>query len=180
MLWFFWTLPVLLQRWLSTCLVCVHTLTPRENRVRNIFKNSEKTKYLMNTLYLDEKFADVAREQVSINSNLLPHPFLVLASPVTSIAWCRIAVSSWLFSSVSMVVFDELFNLTQEQHDILAYNYTKMQFTPNKWVNNLGYIPNQIHTCIQHVLMSVINLLLKESDFKNIPHFDGIYKHKSK
>ena len=32
MLWFFWTLPVLLQRWCSTCLVCVHTLTPRENR----------------------------------------------------------------------------------------------------------------------------------------------------
>ena len=31
-LWFFWTLPVLLQRWWSTCLVCVHTLTPRENR----------------------------------------------------------------------------------------------------------------------------------------------------
>ena len=35
-------LPVLLQLWCSTCLVCVHTLTPRENRVRNIFKNSEK------------------------------------------------------------------------------------------------------------------------------------------
>ena len=26
-LWIFWTLPVLLQRWCSTCLVCVHTLT---------------------------------------------------------------------------------------------------------------------------------------------------------
>ena len=50
-LWFFWTLPVLLQRWFSTCLVCVHTLTPRENRVRNFSKNSEKTQYLMNTLY---------------------------------------------------------------------------------------------------------------------------------
>ena len=52
MLWFFWTLPILLQRWFSTCLVCVHTLTPRENRVRNIFKNSEKTQYLMNILYI--------------------------------------------------------------------------------------------------------------------------------
>ena len=35
MLWFFWTQPVLLQRWFSTCLVCVqHTLTPKENRER--------------------------------------------------------------------------------------------------------------------------------------------------
>ena len=33
-LWFFLTLPVLLQRWCSTCPVCVHTLTPRENRER--------------------------------------------------------------------------------------------------------------------------------------------------
>ena len=31
---FFWTLPVLLQRWFSTCLVCVHSLTTRENRER--------------------------------------------------------------------------------------------------------------------------------------------------
>ena len=51
-LWFFWTLSVLLQRWFSTCLVCVHTLTPREYRVRNIFKNWEKTRYFMNTLYI--------------------------------------------------------------------------------------------------------------------------------
>ena len=42
-MWFFWTLPVLLQRWCSTCPVCVHTLTPRENRVRNILNNSENT-----------------------------------------------------------------------------------------------------------------------------------------
>ena len=35
MLWFFWTLPVLLQRWCSTCLVCAHTLTLRENRERS-------------------------------------------------------------------------------------------------------------------------------------------------
>ena len=42
MLCFFWTLPVLLQRWFSTCLVCVHTLTPRENRVRNILKIRKK------------------------------------------------------------------------------------------------------------------------------------------
>ena len=46
--------PVLRQRWCSTCLVCVHTLTPRENqrktRVRNIIKSLEKTQYLMNTL----------------------------------------------------------------------------------------------------------------------------------
>ena len=33
MLWFFWTLQVLLQRWCSTC-HCVHTLTPRGNRER--------------------------------------------------------------------------------------------------------------------------------------------------
>ena len=38
----FWTLPVLLQCWLFTCLVCAHTLTARENRVRNILKSSEK------------------------------------------------------------------------------------------------------------------------------------------
>ena len=35
--WIFWTLPVLLQRWCSTCLVCVHILTSRENRVRKIY-----------------------------------------------------------------------------------------------------------------------------------------------
>ena len=52
-MFFFWTLPVLLQRWFSTCLVCVRTLTPRENReVQNILKSSEKTQYLMNTLYV--------------------------------------------------------------------------------------------------------------------------------
>ena len=55
-LWLFWTLPVLLQRWFSTCLVSVHKLTPRENRERsesgNILKSSEKTQYLMNTLYI--------------------------------------------------------------------------------------------------------------------------------
>ena len=44
----FWTLPALLQRWCSTCLVCVHTLTPWENRVRNIFKSSEK-----NTIFIE-------------------------------------------------------------------------------------------------------------------------------
>ena len=31
--------------------MCVHTLTPIENRVLNISKNSEKSQYLMNTLY---------------------------------------------------------------------------------------------------------------------------------
>ena len=35
--WIFWTLSVLLQRWCSTCLACVHTLTSRENRVRKIY-----------------------------------------------------------------------------------------------------------------------------------------------
>ena len=34
MLWFFLTLPVLIQRWCSTCLVCVLTLTPRQNSER--------------------------------------------------------------------------------------------------------------------------------------------------
>ena len=37
MLWFFLTLPVLLQRWCSTCPVCVHTLTPRERPQSGIF-----------------------------------------------------------------------------------------------------------------------------------------------
>ena len=32
--------------------VCMHTLTPRENRVRNIFKIRKKIQYLMNTLYV--------------------------------------------------------------------------------------------------------------------------------
>ena len=39
MLWFFWILQVLLQRWCSTCLVCVHTLTRRKARVWNILKS---------------------------------------------------------------------------------------------------------------------------------------------
>ena len=55
MLWFFWTLQVLLQRWCLTC-HCVHTLTPRGNRERTesgiYFKIFEKTQYLMNTLYI--------------------------------------------------------------------------------------------------------------------------------
>ena len=57
MLWFFLTLPVLLQRRCLTC-HCVHSLTPRANRARpesrihlKIFK---KTQYLINTLYLIE------------------------------------------------------------------------------------------------------------------------------
>ena len=51
-LWFFWTLPVLLQRWFASCLVCVHTLTPRQNRESSEYlKIFEKTQYLMNTLY---------------------------------------------------------------------------------------------------------------------------------
>ena len=50
-LWFFWTLPILLQRWFSTCLVCAHTLTPRENRERQSpehFKNFEKKNTIFN------------------------------------------------------------------------------------------------------------------------------------
>ena len=53
-LWFLWTLLVLLQCW---CLIChgVHTLTPRGNRERPesriYFKIFEKTTYFMNTLY---------------------------------------------------------------------------------------------------------------------------------
>ena len=54
---FFWTLPVLLHRWCSTCLVCVHTHWQRgkteKSRVRNILKSSKKTQYLMNTLYVN-------------------------------------------------------------------------------------------------------------------------------
>ena len=55
-LWFFLTLPVLLQRWCYTCPVCVHTLTLRENRERPesgiYFKINENTQYLMNILQL--------------------------------------------------------------------------------------------------------------------------------
>ena len=36
-LWFFWTLPVLLHRWCSTCLMCVHTLTHQEKTESGIF-----------------------------------------------------------------------------------------------------------------------------------------------
>ena len=50
-------LPVLLQRWCSTCLVCVHTLTLREKqrkaRVRNIIKSSEK-----NTIFNEHPVCD--------------------------------------------------------------------------------------------------------------------------
>ena len=48
MLWFFWTLPVLLQRWCSTCLVCVHTLTLRETekgQSPEYFKSSKKNNF---------------------------------------------------------------------------------------------------------------------------------------
>ena len=45
----------MLQRWCSTCLLCVHTTDTkrkqRKARVQNILKSSEKTQYLMNTLY---------------------------------------------------------------------------------------------------------------------------------
>ena len=37
-------------------------VTPRENRVQNIFKNSEKTQYLMNTLYNPNKGGFVSKE----------------------------------------------------------------------------------------------------------------------
>ena len=54
MLWFFLTLPVLLQCWCLTC-QCIRTLTPRGNRKRPesgiYFKIFEKTQYLMNNLY---------------------------------------------------------------------------------------------------------------------------------
>ena len=36
-MWYSWTLPVLLQRRCSTCLVCVDTLTPKEKRERPEF-----------------------------------------------------------------------------------------------------------------------------------------------
>ena len=51
MLLFFWTLPVLLQRLCFTCLLCVHTLTPSENRERPESGIFVKTQYLNNTLY---------------------------------------------------------------------------------------------------------------------------------
>ena len=43
-MWFFWTLPVLLQR------LCSEE-KQRKARVRNILKSLEKTQYWMNTLY---------------------------------------------------------------------------------------------------------------------------------
>ena len=52
MLWFFWTLQVLLQRLCLTC-HCVHTLTPRGNgerpESRIYLKIFEKAQYLVNT-----------------------------------------------------------------------------------------------------------------------------------
>ena len=63
--WFFWTLPVLLQRWFSTCLVCVDTLTPRENRVRNIFLKSEK-----NTIFNEHP---VYIQEIKFNGLYLDH-----------------------------------------------------------------------------------------------------------
>ena len=65
MLWFLWTLQVLLQRWCLTC-YCVHTLTTRGNRERpesGIYNEIfEKTQYLMNTLYLPgEHVVDIWR-----------------------------------------------------------------------------------------------------------------------
>ena len=61
-LWFFWTLPVLQQRWFSTCLLCVHKLTPRENRVRNILKNSEK-----NTIFNEHPVFAIDRSFTNAN-----------------------------------------------------------------------------------------------------------------
>ena len=53
-LWFFWTLPVMLQCWWCLTCHCVHTLTPRGNRERPesgiYFKIFKKTQYFMNTL----------------------------------------------------------------------------------------------------------------------------------
>ena len=56
-------LPILLQRQCSTCLVCV--LTPRENRERPDFgMSSEKTQYLINTLYSIKKSAIIYAYQI--------------------------------------------------------------------------------------------------------------------
>ena len=70
---FFLTLPVLLQRWCSTCLVGVHT--QRENRERpesGIFSNLKKeTQYLMNTLYL-VSWQDCMHESMVMKLFLFP------------------------------------------------------------------------------------------------------------
>ena len=55
-------MPVLLQHWCSTCLVCVQcTQTDIEGKQRkanvwNILKSSKKTQYLMNTLYMHAEY----------------------------------------------------------------------------------------------------------------------------
>ena len=67
--WLFWTLPVLLQRWCSTCLVCVHTLTPRENRERpemGISGNLRK-----NTIFTENPVPSFRLSTVFLTSNAL-------------------------------------------------------------------------------------------------------------
>ena len=62
-----WTLPVLLQRWFSTCLVYVHTLRPRENRVQNILDNSEK-----NTIFNEHPvYHDISDHIIQISESFL-------------------------------------------------------------------------------------------------------------
>ena len=85
MLEFFWTLSVLLERWCSTCLVCVHTLTPRENRERQefgIYYNLPKKQYLISNISKKKNcFID------SITLWLCPDPDLGRSAATISGLW---------------------------------------------------------------------------------------------
>ena len=76
-LWFFWTRPALLQRWFSTCLVCSHTLTPRENRERpesriflKIFYEHPAGAHLNTFLYFPPQSGDISRPGANKNKIL--------------------------------------------------------------------------------------------------------------
>ena len=79
--WFFWTLPVLLQRWFSICLVCVHTDAKgkqRKARVGNIFKNFRK-----NTIFNEhpvDKFEYLSFKGDLVNCHFwhVGEPFLLM------------------------------------------------------------------------------------------------------
>ena len=83
MLWFFWTLPVQLQCWFFfTCLVCVHTLTPRENRERpesGIFLNLKK-----NTIFNEDPVHN--QNSSRTNNDVFSLPWEASLSPSGSAA----------------------------------------------------------------------------------------------
>ena len=88
MLWFFWTLRVLLHRWSSTCLVCVHTLTPKENNVRNFSKKSEKNIiFNEHSVYYLPLQVWLTRTKSWITASFV-YLFLLLMLPLPPAHWC--------------------------------------------------------------------------------------------